>query len=110
MGIALLPPANSPAAVRPIPGLSRRERDALDGLLSGLPHKQIAERLGLSPHTVHTYVKNVYKRYQVSSQAELMALFIPQNRSWRIIRPWKRGAGPGRQPRDPAGRWEADHG
>lgn len=55
------------------PHLSPRERDTLDGLLQALGDKEIAARLGLSPYTVHQYVKSVFRTLGVSSRAELIA-------------------------------------
>lgn len=56
--------------------LSPREWETLQCLLAGDSEKQIAARLHLSPHTVHTYVKSLYRRFEVSSRGELMALFL----------------------------------
>ncbi len=52
---------------------SRRERDTLRLLLTGASEKSIAATLGLSPHTVHDYVKVIYRKMRVASRAELMA-------------------------------------
>ena len=57
-------------------GLSNRLRQTLEGLLAGEAEKQIAYRLELSPHTVHVYVKNLYRHFQVSSRGELLARFV----------------------------------
>jgi DNA-binding CsgD family transcriptional regulator len=65
-----------PAPVRPrcpLPKLSPRERQTLDGLLTGASEKQVADRLGLSVATVHQYVTSLYRRVRVTSRAELMA-------------------------------------
>jgi hypothetical protein len=51
-------------------------RMTLDALLAGFSEKEIAHRRGLSAHTVHEYVKLVYARLEVSSRAELLALFV----------------------------------
>ena len=56
--------------------LSPRHLQTLQGLLEGDSEKQIARRLGVSPHTVHDYVKIVYRRYRVSSRGELLARFV----------------------------------
>jgi DNA-binding CsgD family transcriptional regulator len=58
---------------------SPRERDTLDLLLTGASEKSAADRLGLSRHTVHDYVKAIYKRLGVGSRAELMALAVPRS-------------------------------
>src|SRR5262249_23229433 len=40
--------------------LSPRERQLLKLIDEGLTYKQIAERLAVSPHTVHSHIKNIY--------------------------------------------------
>jgi DNA-binding CsgD family transcriptional regulator len=48
-------------------------KDTLQHLLSGDSEKEVAVKLGLSQHTVHIHVKNLYKRLSVCSRGELMA-------------------------------------
>jgi len=60
-----------------------RERETLELLLTGAPEKSIAVTLGLSPHTVHEYVKRIYRRVGVASRAELMARAIDHARTQR---------------------------
>jgi DNA-binding CsgD family transcriptional regulator len=57
-------------------GLSVRLRQTLEGLLAGDGEKQIAYRLRLSRHTVHVYVKGLYRHFGVSSKGELLARFV----------------------------------
>ena len=38
--------------------------------------KQIAAHLGVSKHTVHVYVKALYRKYNVSSRGELLAKWV----------------------------------
>jgi DNA-binding CsgD family transcriptional regulator len=54
-------------------GLSKRMKDTLQLLLSGDSEKEVATKLGISRHTVHIHIKNLYKRLGVCSRAELMA-------------------------------------
>jgi DNA-binding CsgD family transcriptional regulator len=56
--------------------LPRRQRQTLELLLAGDAEKQIAARLSISRHTVHVYVKSLYKRFGVSSRAELLARWV----------------------------------
>jgi DNA-binding NarL/FixJ family response regulator len=56
--------------------LSPRLRQTLGRLLAGDSEKQIARHLGVSPHTVHVYVKNLYRHYNVCSRGELLARFV----------------------------------
>jgi DNA-binding CsgD family transcriptional regulator len=48
----------------------------LERLLAGDSEKQIARHLAVSPHTVHVYVKALYKRFGVCSRGELFARFV----------------------------------
>src|SRR6266511_2301196 len=51
--------------------LSEREEQVLRQISRGLTHGQIATRLGLSPHTVDTYVKRIRANLGVGNKAEL---------------------------------------
>lgn len=53
--------------------LSPRLEQTLRHLLAGDSEKQVARKLELSQHTVHVYVKALYRRFAVSSRAELLA-------------------------------------
>ena len=56
--------------------LSPRERETLLLLLKGGSEKEIAEALGLSPKTIHQYVVSLYRKFNVRSRPELMALWL----------------------------------
>ncbi|MFJ8430182.1 response regulator transcription factor [Kitasatospora sp. NPDC094019] len=51
--------------------LSAREEQVLSQISQGLTHGQIATRLGISPHTVDTYVKRIRAKLGVGNKAEL---------------------------------------
>jgi DNA-binding CsgD family transcriptional regulator len=69
--------AEAPAAPRAEgPNLAPRMRETLNRLLSGDSEKQIAAHLGISQHTVHVYVKRLYRHYDVNSRGELLSHFI----------------------------------
>jgi DNA-binding NarL/FixJ family response regulator len=55
----------------PGPQLSEREEQVLRQIARGLTHGQIATRLGISPHTVDTYVKRIRAKLGVGNKAEL---------------------------------------
>ncbi len=63
---------NTEAAPAPNDPLSPRLKQTLDRLLDGDSEKQVAYKLKLSQHTVHVYVKSLYRTFNVSSRAELM--------------------------------------
>jgi DNA-binding NarL/FixJ family response regulator len=64
------------ADVTNLRNLSRRLRQTLDGLMRGMSEKELATELALSPHTLHGYIKTLYRRLGVSSRSELQARFI----------------------------------
>ncbi|MGI4870156.1 MAG: LuxR C-terminal-related transcriptional regulator [Janthinobacterium lividum] len=53
--------------------LSAREQQVLEGIVDGLSDKQVATRLQLAHDTVRTHVKNIYRKLQVNSRAELLS-------------------------------------
>ncbi len=56
--------------------LSPREREVLDFLSQGFLYKEIAEKLGISYETVHTYVRRIYEKLQVRTRTEAVAKFL----------------------------------
>jgi DNA-binding NarL/FixJ family response regulator len=74
----------SHAANQDITGLTRRHQQTLGRLLVGDSEKQIASRLEVSPHTVHVYVKALYRRFEVSSRGELLARFVRTPNSLQV--------------------------
>ena len=56
--------------------LSPRQQQTLKHLLAGDSEKQIAGKLALSRHTVHVYVKGLYRHFGASSRAELLARWV----------------------------------
>jgi DNA-binding NarL/FixJ family response regulator len=63
--------------------LSEAQSRVLRLLLAGHAEKKIAEELKLSPHTVHTHVKNIYRALGVRSRAELMAAVFAKKQTGR---------------------------
>jgi DNA-binding NarL/FixJ family response regulator len=64
------------ASAPPSDKLSPRLRQTLACLVEGDSEKQLAARLGLSQATIHQYVTALYRRFGVSSRAQLLALAI----------------------------------
>jgi DNA-binding CsgD family transcriptional regulator len=57
-------------------GLSPRMRQTLQCLIEGDSERQTALKLKISQHTVHVYVKQLYKRFNANSRGELLARFV----------------------------------
>ena len=61
---------------QPTEHLSEREQQVLDLLSQGLMYKEIAEKLGISYETVHTYIRRIYEKLQVRTRTEAVAKFL----------------------------------
>jgi len=61
-------PAAAPAT--PAPTLSPREFQVLTDITRGFSHDEIAQRLGVSRHTLLTYVRRIYVKLDVHSKVE----------------------------------------
>jgi DNA-binding NarL/FixJ family response regulator len=63
----------SPSATE---SLSPREQEVLDCLSHGFLYKEIADKLGISYETVHTYIRRIYEKLQVRTRTEAVAKFL----------------------------------
>src|SRR5664280_28369 len=66
----------APAPVLSTEALSPREQEVLDCLAKGFLYKEIAEKLGISYETVHTYIRRIYEKLQVRTRTEAVAKFL----------------------------------
>jgi DNA-binding CsgD family transcriptional regulator len=62
-------------------GISAREADVVELVLTGLSHKEIADRLSISPDTVKKHTYNVYRKLGVQNRVQLS--YFVQNRTAR---------------------------
>ena len=75
-------PTNSTAQPL-IDPLTEREQDILPLLCQRLTNKEIAKDLQISPHTVHSHIKNIYtkldvnNRRQAANRAQELGLVTP---------------------------------
>jgi DNA-binding NarL/FixJ family response regulator len=78
---AELAPRNSPGKEpsRVADNLPPRLAQTLELLLIGASEKQVANQMNLSRHTVHGYVKALYRLYGVSSRGELLARHLKRS-------------------------------
>ena len=59
--------------------LSDREREVLELMTQGLIKKEIADRLGLSFHTVNTHLRNIYTKLHVGTRGAAVAKALKEN-------------------------------
>ena len=52
--------------------LAPRELQVVQGVFDDAKEFAIADDLGISPHTVHTYLERVYRKLEVGSRVELV--------------------------------------
>jgi DNA-binding NarL/FixJ family response regulator len=64
------------ASPKPTENLSQREQEVLDCLSQGFLYKEIADKLGISYETVHTYIRRIYEKLQVRTRTEAVAKFL----------------------------------
>jgi len=50
--------------------LTDRETELLKALAAGLTYADVADRMGISRHTVHTHAKNIYDKLHASGRAQ----------------------------------------
>lgn len=66
----------TPGPKSEIDALSPREQAVLDLLSKGYFYKEIADSLGVSIHTISTYVRRVYEKLQVHSRTEAISKYL----------------------------------
>jgi len=57
-------------------GLSPRELEILALLSEGIPNKEIATRLGISPETVRTHLGHIYQKLHVQGRTEAVTKYL----------------------------------
>ena len=60
-------------------GLSPRESEVLQRLVDGLTKGDIADELGLSPHTVDGHVRNIYAKLHVNNRSGAVARAVREH-------------------------------
>lgn len=55
--------------------LSEREKDVAMGILDGFTYMQIADKYYITIDTVRSHIKNIYKKLNINSKAQLFKLY-----------------------------------
>ena len=77
--LAARPVQPGPTA-QPTEPLTAREMEVVRGIEDGLSYKLIADRHAVSIDTVRNHIRTVYRKLQINSKGELMALALKQQR------------------------------
>jgi DNA-binding NarL/FixJ family response regulator len=72
--VELLRLSDPPAATDDQVRMTPRELDVLEMIADGLPNKSIAQELGISEHTVKFHVGSIFRKLEVSSRSEAIAV------------------------------------
>jgi len=62
----------------PLPALTRREEQVLHQLVAGASTAEVSRRLGMTPSTVRTHVRNILRKLGVHSKLAAVALALSQ--------------------------------
>jgi DNA-binding CsgD family transcriptional regulator len=57
--------------------LTRREHEVLGHLFAGRSYREIAESLYISPETVHSHCKRIYRKLGVTGRRQLKSIGAP---------------------------------
>lgn len=53
--------------------LSPREKEIIQGLEKGLTYNELGKQLSISPHTIHSHIKNIYEKLHAKSRKEALS-------------------------------------
>ncbi len=56
--------------------LAPREKEVLIQLSKGFRYKEIVDNLGISPGTLHSYIRNIYEKLHVHSRTEAVVKYL----------------------------------
>jgi DNA-binding NarL/FixJ family response regulator len=73
-------PALTPAKSKPPTALSKREEEVAGLIASGMSNRDVAEKLGLSPHTVKNCLFRIFEKLDISTRIELVLYILSQGK------------------------------
>lgn len=78
----------SDKVARVVPGekpLTDRETTVLEALSEGLTNPEIADALHITPRTVHSHVRRIFRKLGVHNRRELIGMLVPERENWRRV-------------------------
>ena len=78
LNVNITPPSQT-EPIKPLPFLTRREKEVLILISDGLTNHQIAEKLFVSVLTVDSHRKNLLMKFEVNNTASLIKLAVQNN-------------------------------
>ncbi len=52
--------------------LSAREKEILKGMEQGFTYKELGSKLSISPHTIHSHIKNIYEKLHAKNRKDAL--------------------------------------
>lgn len=65
--------------------LSKRELEVVQGVFDDLSEGEIGRRMELSVHTVHTYLKRVFRKLKATSRVEVVCIVAAAEKRLRRV-------------------------
>jgi DNA-binding NarL/FixJ family response regulator len=62
-----------------INGITEKEKEIIESVCKGYKNKQIASKLCLSEHTVKAHLNRIYRKFNISTRSQLVAIAMNNN-------------------------------
>ena len=76
-GAAMLS-AHAWAEIAAAPRISKRELQIIQGIFDNLNEREVASRLNMAEHTVHTHLNRLFKKLTVTTRADLVLRVVEE--------------------------------
>lgn len=66
-------------------GLTSRELEVVELVITGLANNDVADRLCVVPNTVKYHLTNIYKRLGIKNRTQLMYLYLRREVPFKVV-------------------------